>query len=209
MSLCLYMNSGTPGHRTYVVKLITDYHSAGPSGGTVATVFGLLENYSMKELQAAHAPYGMSPIPAPKTPDSRSWVTKLFGVKVVPDLGILTTSLGSGANIPIVQRSWGLLGGASNYGPNFRYHEYLKSRNYLTAVGFHFMVVLLTFLVVIPPIRILAKKLVLQPGDGPTKEKGSTDLFEYRGIGTPDIPGSKPPRAFAKMRYEGSIYGCK
>lgn len=151
----------------------------------------------------------MSPIPAPKVPDSKSLITKLLGVSFVPDLGVLTTSLGGAANVPIVQRTWGLLGGANNYGPNFQYHEYLKARNYVTGVLFHLGVTLMTILFVIPPLRALALKLVVQPGEGPTKEKGKTDLFEYRGIGIPDTAESKGARAFVKMRYDGSIYACK
>lgn len=151
----------------------------------------------------------MSPIPGPNIPDSKSLVTKLLGVSVVPDLGVLTRSLGGAANIPIVQRTWGLLGGAKNYGPNFQYHEYLKARNYLHAVLFHLGLTFMTILFVIPPVRALALKFVMQPGEGPTKEKGNTDLFEYRGIGIPDTAEANGARAFVKMRYEGSIYGCK
>lgn len=170
------------------------------------TLFG---DHSIKELIEAHAPYAISPIPGPKTRHFESLTTTLLGIKVVPDLGILTTSLGAGANVPIVQRSWGLLGGASNYGPNFRYGEYLKARNHLIAILYHFTFRLMLLFLILPGATTLARKFILQPGEGPSKEKGDKDLFEYRGIGVPDIKDSKRPRAFSSLRYEGSIYKCK
>lgn len=154
----------------------------------------------------AHLPYGISPIPAPKAPAINTPFTSLFGIKVVPDLGILTTSFGAGANVPIVQRSWGLLGGADNYGPNFRYGEYLKARNYFTAIAIHFAVVLSGIMLAFPPARWIARKIIYQPGQGPEKEAAERDHFEYRGIGTPDTDAAKRARAFVKMRSDGSIY---
>jgi hypothetical protein len=168
-----------------------------------------MDVFSLKQLKAAHAPFALSPIPGPKASNSKSWVTKLFGIKVVPDLGILTTSLGGVANVPIVQRSWGLLGGSRFYGPNFSYSEYMKSRNHLTAVIFHFALTTMSLLLAITFIRNLTKKFVYQPGDGPTKEQSKNDRLEYRGIGTPDVQTANPPRAFVKAYYEGSLYKRK
>jgi hypothetical protein len=101
------------------------------------------------------------------------------------------------------------LGGADFYGPNFRFAEFMKSRNYLTAVVMHFSILAGTLLVAIPFLRTLARKYVTQPGDGPTKDQIRNDRFEYRGIATPDVKTPNPPRAFCKARYEGSVYECK
>jgi hypothetical protein len=136
-------------------------------------------------------------------------ITKIFGVRVVPDLGILTTSMGRVSDIPIVQRSWGLLGGADFYGPNFRFSEFLKSRNYLTAVITHFTLVFGGLMIAIPFVRKMARSYVYKPGDGPTKEESKNDRVEYRGIATPDVKTPKPPRAFCTARYEGNLYDCK
>lgn len=176
-----------------------------PSGGTLATVLSILDVYSLKELRAAFTPYALSPIPGPKTVDPTTWVTKLFGARTVPDLGILTTSLAGSSDAQIVQRSWGLLG----YGPKFRFAPYMKARNYLTAVLAHFALATGTLFLVIPLFRKIAKKYVYQPGDGPTKEQTKNDRFEYRGIGTPDVSMASPPRAYCRLQFEGSLYACK
>jgi hypothetical protein len=141
--------------------------------------------------------------------NSRSWITKLLGVRVVPDLGILTTSIGASTDQPIVQRSWGLLGGNSFYGPNFRFAEYSKARNYFLAVVIHFGLVLGALLLAVPFLRKFARRFVYQPGDGPTKEESQKDRVEYRGIAKPDVQTENPPRAFCRAHFNGSLYACK
>ena len=54
------------------------------------------------------------------------------------------------------------------------------------------------------PIRWLLKKLIYQPGQGPTRESTAIDMLEYRAIATADNPEGK--RAMAKMRWNGSMY---
>jgi hypothetical protein len=169
-----------------------------------------MDIFSLKQLAAAHAPYAISPIPGPKTPDPTSWKTKLFGVRSVSDLGLLTTSPGARVDAAIVHRSWGLLGGEKLYGPNFYFSEFMKARNYLTGILFHFAVIVGTILLAIRPLRQLATKFVFKPGEGPTKEQVKNDRVEYRGIGIPDMPTGKKTstRAFCKASYEGSLYAC-
>lgn len=168
-----------------------------------------MDVYSFKQLGAANAPYALSPIPGPKAKDTKSWITKLFGVRVVPDLGILTTSIAASADQPIIQRSWGLLGGNNFYGPNFRWAEYSKARNYLTAVLMHFGLLAGMMFLSVPIFRKFARRFVYQPGDGPTKEEYKNDRFEYRGIATPDIQTPNPARAYCRVYFDGSLYACK
>jgi hypothetical protein len=168
-----------------------------------------MDTFSFKQLEAAHAPYSISPIPGPKTSNPNSLLTKIFGVRAVPDLGILTTSLWRVSDTPIVERSWGLLGGAAFYGPNFYFSEFSKSRNYLTAVMTHFSILVGSLFIAIPFMRTMARKYVYQPGDGQTKEQTRNDRIEYRGVATPDVKTPNPARAFCKARYEGSLYECK
>jgi hypothetical protein len=181
------------------------YLSSKPSGGTLATVLSITEAYSLKQIGAALSPYAISPIPGPKNTDPTSWITKILGIRAVKDLGILTTSLAGTSDRAIVQRSWGLLG----YGPKFHFSEYMKARNYLTGLLFHFALMLGTVCLAVPFLRNLAKKYVYQPGDGPTKEETKNDRLEYRGIGKPDIDEPNAPRAFVRLSYEGGIYACK
>lgn len=163
-----------------------------------------MENFSLKEIKDSLTPYAISPVPRPQVPDSVSWTTKLLGIRSVRDLGVLTTLISATSDSAIVHRSWGLLG----YGPRFQYHEYLKTRNYLTGVLLHFAVILGGVVLAIPFLRNMVKKFVYQPGDGPTKEESKNDGFEFRGVGTPDVPGKAPARAFCKMSCKGSVYTC-
>jgi len=164
-----------------------------------------MENFSLKEIKESLTPYAISPVPGPKLPDTTPWTTKLLGIRSVKDLGILTTLLSATSDAAIVYRSWGLL----SYGPRFQYHEYLKTRNYLTGILVHYAVMVGGLVLAIPFLRNTAKKFVYQPGDGPTKEESKNDGFEFRAIGTPDVPGeAAPARAFCKFSYKGSVYTC-
>jgi len=183
--------------------------SSKPSGGTLATVLGLLDVFSLKKISAATAPYAISPIPGPKNSSGGSLITTLFGIRSVPYLGILTTSIAGGTDRPIVQRSWGLLGGNKFYGPNFSFSEHMKTRNYLTAIATHYGLIFGMMMLAIPFIRTLVKKYVYQPGDGPTKEESRNDRVEYRGIGKPDVGKVGGPRVFCRAHFEGSLYKCK
>jgi hypothetical protein len=164
-----------------------------------------MEHFTFKEISASMAPYALSPVPGPKATSTLAWTTKLFGVRSVRDLGILTTSLAGSSDTAIVHRSWGQLG----YGPNFKYYEYMKARNHLTAVALHFTLIFAGICLAIAPLRKLAKGYVYQPGDGPTKEEYKNDRFEYRGVASPDVQTPNPPRAFCKLSFDGSLYVCK
>lgn len=130
------------------------------------------------------------------------------GVRSEPKLGgLLTTSIAASADAPIVQRSWGLLGGNQFYGPNFYFSGFMKTGNYLSGVLLHFGLILGSILLAIRPVRSLVKKYVYQPGDGPTKEEVRKDRVEYRAIGTPDYVTHS--RAFCKASFEGSMYTCE
>ncbi|TAQ85745.1 hypothetical protein B7494_g5933 [Chlorociboria aeruginascens] len=173
------------------------------SGGTLATALSYMDIFSLKQVAAAHSPYALSPIPGPKSSITPSLVTRIFGVRSIPDLGILTTALMGMTDAPIVQRSWGMLGGASGYGPNFHFTEYTKVRNHFYAIVTHFGIVLAFFLLSIPLTRKIGRRFVMQPGDGPTKESARKHWTEYRGIGKQDNASEKSPRAFCRARYDG------
>lgn len=172
----------------------------------MSSLFSIFDVYSLKQLKAAGAPYALSPIPGPAVRDPVPWRTKLFGFRSVRDLGILTSYIFAKADIPQVQRSWGLLGGPANYGPNFSFSEYAKSQNYLTAIASHFALLFGSILVVIPFVRTLLKKTAVQPGDGPSKEESKNNRVEYKGIGNQDVKTKNPERAFVKATFAGSAY---
>lgn len=160
----------------------------------------------MKEIVEALKPFSLSPIPAPKHQAPDSLITKILGIREVSDLGILTDSLFGTTDRALVHRSWGLLGGPNNYGPNFKFSEYAKSRNYLTAILFHFVFTIGIAAIFVPFVRSIAKKFVYAPGGGPTEEEFKNDRFEYRGVGIPDLDKPTSSKAFGRAKWEGSFY---
>jgi hypothetical protein len=114
------------------------------------------------------APYALSPVrPEDEHPEPLS--TRLFGLKTVRSLGALTSNpLGPG-DVSIVHRSWGLFDEGYLYGKNFVYRAHMRARNALTAVLFHVGLSLtMGLLALVPPLRLVARKFVTQPGDGPS-----------------------------------------
>ena len=148
----------------------------------------------------------MSPIPGPKPLAPRSLSSKLSGVQTVPDLGTLTTGLASGVNSATVQRSWGLQDQGNFYGRRFQYHEYMTVRNAFTGIVVHVALTLGIIALTFPPLRWLLKKIIPAPGTGPTREAARKECLEHRAIATADqdVPG--PQRAFARLRWNGSLY---
>lgn len=179
-------------------------HRCGPSGGTLSTLLGLSDRYSLREIGESFSPWAFSPVRGPKS--SKSLVTKIFGLRFVRLLGTLTTSPFGAPNTAIVQRSWGLLDGGDLYGSNFNYEEYMRTSSRVTGVGLHFTTTLLPFALSIAPLRWLLKKFVYAPGEGPARKIADKDILEYRTIGTAEQDTSHPKKAMARLRYEGAIY---
>ena len=176
-----------------------------PSGGTIATALGLLDHYSLKEVAKSAGTWASSSIPRTGPEDGPSLISKVFGVRKVPGLGTLTTLISAGPNVATVQRSWGLLDSGKLYGPNFTYHEYLSVRNTAIAVAVHFAFASVSLAVAIPPIRWLIKRYFYVPGGTPN-HKTSNEALEYRAVATADQGCPHPRRAFARFRWDGSLY---
>ncbi|MCJ1412979.1 hypothetical protein MMC19_007080 [Ptychographa xylographoides] len=177
--------------------------SSLPSGGTLATALGIFGHYGPSAMIAAGKPYALSPFSGPKR-EQDSWWTRLFGVRYVPDLGILTTGLASGPNTSLVQRSWGLLNRGDYYGHKFQYKEYATVRSAFVGVLAHFAITFGIFALVLPPVGWLVKKFVHRPGEGPTRESTAKDRIEYRAIATADTENNE--RAFGMVQFDGSAY---
>ncbi len=178
-----------------------------PSGGTLATVFGIVDHYGVKEVaKASSGKWVSSPIPRLKPDPSISLVTRLLGIRSVTGLGTMTSSPSAGPDVATVQRTWGLLDGGKLYGFKFTYHEYLGVRNAVVGMILHFVFTFGALAIALPPFRWLAKKFVPGPGQGPSKEASSKEALEYRAIATADQEGPNPRRAFAKFRWDGPLY---
>jgi len=188
-------------------EIIASLHEVrgAPSGGTIATILAIFESYGPKGMARATRPWAMSPIRGTK-PTATPLVSKLLGVRRVPGLGVLTTSIAGATNVAIVQRSWGLLDRGRYYGPNFQYREYMTVRNAFVGVLMHFALALGAMALLLRPCRWLTRKFVYAPGEGATKQNTMNDAFEWRAIATADEDSSSPRRAFGKFRYDGGGY---
>ncbi|KAL8872441.1 MAG: hypothetical protein Q9174_001926 [Haloplaca sp. 1 TL-2023] len=180
-----------------------------PSGGTLATATGILNHYSLSEFITASAPWALSPLKGPKPSETVPLTTRLLGVRNVQHLGTLTTSIGAGPNVAIVQRTWGLLGGSEAYGPRFQYHEYMRVKNSLAGVIIHGAIGLMFMALIIPPVRWFVQYVahnIYAPGQGASKEMTAKESFELRAVAEADENVPSPRKAMGKFRYDGGIY---
>ena len=169
----------------------------------MATAIGIFDNYSLAQIAQSVKPWALCPIPGP-VPKSNPWQVKVFGIRTVPELGVLTTGLAAITNSMIVQRSWYLLDHGNYYGQNFSYKEYATVRNRLVGIIVHFTIALVTLALTLPLVRWLARKVVYQPGTGPTRESSQKDYIEWRAIGVAD--SAQLQKGFAKLAFHGSAY---
>ena len=180
------------------------------SGGSISSVIGLLDKFSIQEVRAAQQPYALSPIPHPAPPIQPSLFRRLLGIRTVKHLGFLSTSVGAIPDQPIVERSWGLLGGAKFYGPRFSFHEYMRTKNTVTGILTHFLVYALLTLLAFPFIRRIASKRLPASGDHPSGDPNKKMRIEYRGVAKPDATGPDAKKtAFCRTSIENGPYHCK
>lgn len=182
----------------------------------MATVLSFFDMFSLKEITTAHSPFALSPVPNPKATTQTSPLSqKLTGLRIVPNLGVLTTFLAGDSDRAIVQRTWGLFSQIPSrkdefYGPNFAFSEHLKARNWLSGVLVHWGLMAAQILfVTLPPLRWLVKKFVYQAGQGPEVEQAKKDEIEYRAVGAPDGGKDTGKAAFCHAWWRGSMYSCE
>lgn len=164
------------------------------------------EYYSRKELSESMKPWALCPIPGPTSDKPVGLYSKIFGVRVVPNLGILSSSLAAKPNEAIVQRSWGLFESGKFYGSKFTFHEYQRAGSKLSGFASHLAITFGLLLLTLSPFRWLIKKFVYAPGQGSSKESHKKELFEYRAVATADENVPEPHRAFSRFRWEGGLY---
>ncbi|KAF2156729.1 hypothetical protein K461DRAFT_249200 [Myriangium duriaei CBS 260.36] len=178
-----------------------------PSGGTLASLLGLFDTYSLSDVGKSMKPWSLSPVAPGPSSSGASIAQSLTGVKVVRDLGTLTTSLQGAVDRTQVYRSWGLIDAGKFYGPAFRYHPFMTVRNVFVGFIVHSLLALGGLALLLPPVRWVLKSIVYAPGQGPTKEEVKSDHIEYRAIATADSTDpSQPKRAFGRFAFEGSAY---
>ncbi|KAL8359472.1 hypothetical protein RB601_007820 [Gaeumannomyces tritici] len=188
---------------------------AAPSGGTIDTVFNILDRFSLKELSRSLKPYALSPAPNPNRSrgPKPSLMRRLTGLVTVPGLGLLTTSFTGRTNVAIVERTWGLLATTPSrqpqaYGPNFSFREYMRAPSRLRGFAMHLAFALGGLMLVMTPspLRRLARRFLTQPGQGKSREEGARESLQLRAVADADTTAEAAKRAYCEARFQGSMY---
>ncbi|KAM0105611.1 hypothetical protein ACP6JB_008795 [Aspergillus fumigatus] len=187
-----------------VIGAIEEMKSSGPSGGTLNTVLTIFDSLSFSDILKSTDPFALAASASPKNVPSEPLVDKILGVRSVRDLGTLTTSPSAMADITIVHRSSTLM--PEFYGPLFYFRQFVKVRNALVGIIFHYAFIIGLCLLTLPPVRALVRQFVYDAGQGPRKEDSVNDRVEYRAVATADQKTAAPQRVFGKFKYEGSMY---
>lgn len=164
----------------------------------------IFDSLSFSDILKSTDPFALAASASPKNVPSEPLVDKILGVRSVRDLGTLTTSPSAMADITIVHRSSTLM--PEFYGPLFYFRQFVKVRNALVGIIFHYAFIIGLCLLTLPPVRALVRQFVYDAGQGPRKEDSVNDRVEYRAVATADQKTAAPQRVFGKFKYEGSMY---
>jgi hypothetical protein len=166
--------------------------------------------YSIFQIQAASKPFISSP--APHKPPHRPSTT-LTGVYHDPILGTMATCPTGGVDASVVERTWGLfhssLPGREGefYGENFRWQELSRVNGWIHGVGKNLGLAVGSALVALcPPLRFLLKRILVQPGEGPTREAIKKERVEFQGVAKADGEEHKGKKAFVRATWHGGMY---
>ena len=191
----------------HITSCIYRLKSGGFSGGTIATAISLIEEYPLASLlKTLGNPYVLCPTP-PKnpTPSLRPLSYRILGSFSVPELGILTISPGARPNIAIAHRSASVL--PAIYGPSFRVEEYIRVPSRFIGAAFHLLLNTVPILLTIPPFRWFVKRMITQPGFGPSDDSNQNSELDFRALGVAVDPQSgKERKAVARLTYDKHIY---
>lgn len=149
------------------------------SGGTLATVFTIMETSTNKQLIASRNPFYLT--------DDQTLAEKSKAGLVKPNSSSLAVAydkqlklwsslyLGCSVNQAIVHRSNFLLSG--HYGANFVYRERLALGGLLSQIAMTAGIALLGVMLYFRPTRALLKRLSRSPGEGPSEQSMRDGFF--------------------------------
>ncbi|GAA5834290.1 hypothetical protein JCM9279_004271 [Rhodotorula babjevae] len=159
----------------------------GVSGGTIASIMGVIENPDKAERKRSVGPYALSPVTGPRSAAPAFIDRATYKGRTQWGMFFVMSPL----NEQVVNRSWGILEAADDaasrsqaYGPKFNYAEFLSVPGgplvaFLGSLTF-FSAFATLF---IPPFRWLIKKLVTKAGDGPSAESQKNGWYEVTTVG--------------------------
>lgn len=187
--------SGTRNARTIITKL-----RGQVSGGTLASVLSLLEVYSLKEISAAHAPWSLSikkgspeqsNIPhSIYDKDSRYWLASHIGDSVDRSVAARSASLA-------LEFDWG---------KHWTTYGYIAFVSRWKAYSYLSLLYLGTTLLGLWPVRYITKKLVIQPGSGPSQEEMNSGHLELQCIAESDMNPSQRAITIFELKHADPGY---
>jgi short subunit dehydrogenase-like uncharacterized protein len=169
----------------------------GFSGGTVASLFGLLRAAKDKKVRRVLGdPYSLIPEEAERGRDKN----EPFKPEKDPDRGRWTAPfLMAAVNTKIVRRSAAMLG------RSFAYEEKMElgrgPRGFFRASTVAFGMAAVIGTAALPGFGALYEKLAPKPGEGPAKEDRERGYFRFEFFGEGD--GVPPARAFGTVSAQG------
>lgn len=171
------------GLRLHEIKAYVGETRGGVSGGTIASMIGILEEAKNPEHRRVLGnPYGLNPKGETKGPDKSDQMSVAFN----NDLKQWTAPFVMAAiNTRIARRSLALRG--HPYGEGFRYSEAMSmgrgSKGWLRASFATFGLGAFVVSLKLPLINRVVHKLLPKPGEGPSREERENGFFVMRLIG--------------------------
>lgn len=187
-----HYNSGTSNARTLITQL-----RGKASGGTLLTVLSLLDVYSLQEVVAAHRPWSIS------DQTGSEFQTNVPHVVYDEELKLYGASwVGDNVDRSIASRSWSLLG----YGNNWTTYGYLAFTTRLKAYSYLACLYAGTLIIGLGPLRSLLKRLVTQPGSGPSQKEMDEGFVEVKCIAESDIDPTRKAQATFEIKHADPGY---
>lgn len=149
-----------------------------PTAGSLDAVLSEFDIYGRREMAACRTPFALSPIvhgPLLQPPHRTNWMSVL-GTGYDQQLGALTDFEQSSIDVPLVERSWGLLDKGRFYGPNFQYEELKPVSSRLAAFTGHLKYTFLMFCLSLAPVRWLLRRIA------PTAEENSKQVEDILDV---------------------------
>ncbi|EDN09368.1 conserved hypothetical protein [Histoplasma mississippiense (nom. inval.)] len=205
-ALVKYVNDKFSVHTKEVISSIYQLKTAGVSGGTFSTLIGLVDKVPLKELYKAQDPYYLS-ASQHKRKYSAPLLQQVLGVRVVPELGTMTSYITGHCDVAVVHRSSSLM--PELYGPHFHFESFAAVRNALVGIILHISTIFGVLALTLLPVRWLVRKLIYAPGDGPEKRRTTENRIEYRAIATAEERSAegKPIKVLGTYKANCDAYG--
>jgi short subunit dehydrogenase-like uncharacterized protein len=153
--------------------------SGSISGGSISSILNLFETIPAKEILETYKAFSLSPIGRP--PNGVPQPPVVYDERLG---GWLGPWFMSATNAAVVRRTYGLLGG--RWGDKFSYREYFTWGSWLYSRGAQIGLASMSALLMLPPVRWLARKFAPSSGEGPDEEAMKNGKFTMKIVADTD-----------------------